>query len=210
MCKLCGPCSRYIADWFDQKIRSAFAPRHATRLAKSFQPTATQEITRLLMQYIAEEDHYEKTLGKIQNFITFGGFTATLYMFSTSIPAVVDTLEAIEMAFVDASAKGYEDRREWIHGMVFHLFLDLLDVHRNHLGKTPFTDVWMQRHREKAAAAAAQAGRVSDTAAVCGSLDDDFEDEIPIIVTPKEAGVTFLDSYLDADKKEEWDALYNS
>jgi hypothetical protein len=96
--------------------------------------------------------------------------------------------------------------------MVFRLFLDLLDVHRNHLGKTPFTDVWMRQHREKAAAAAAQAARVSDTAAVCGRLDDedDYEDEIPIIVTPKEAGVTFLDSYLDSDKKEEWDALYNS
>jgi hypothetical protein len=159
------------------------------------------------MQYISEEDHYENTLNKIQNFITFGGFTATLYMFSTSIPAVVDTLEAIEMAFVDASAKGYEGRREWIHGMVFHLFLDLLDVHRNHLGKTPFTDVWMQRHREKKAA---EEKHVSDMAAVCGSLDDDFEDEIPIIVTPKETGMTFLDSYLDADKKEEWDALYNS
>jgi hypothetical protein len=153
------------------------------------------------MQYIAEEAHYEKTLQQIQNFITFGGFTATLYTFSTGIPAVADTIEAIEMAFIDASAKGYEGRREWIHGMVFHLFMDVLDVHRNHLGKTPFKDVWIEKHRQKHAAAK----HMPDTAAVCGRAD---EDEIPVVVTHKEVGITFLDSYLSGEAKEEWDELY--
>jgi hypothetical protein len=185
----CATCTRYIADWFDQELRVAFDGKRMARLAKSFQPVATREITRLLMLYLAEETHYEKMRDKIRTYIDFGGLSTTIHTFSTSIPEVADTVEAIDMAFFDASGKGLCERRDWIRNVLLDLFLEVLDVHRVHLGRAPFKDVWAENYRAR-------------------QQMQKFLAQITI--TGDVAGTSFLESYLKGGEAEqkEWDELY--
>ena len=192
----CKSCSNYIADWFDQKLDTVFDASQRRRLAPQFQPMATKEITRLLMLYIAEEAHYETTRDKIQNFVQFTGLEPTIQMFTYGIPAVTETIDVIEAALFDVSAKGWDAKREWIRGIIFHLFLDLLDVHRMHEGCIPFRDIWSEAARAKRAAVAASGP---------------YQEELQMItVVEPPSGVAFLESYLNGDdsQKKEWEEFY--
>jgi hypothetical protein len=191
----CASCARYIADRFDEKLYALFSAKQRRRLATTFQPLATKEITRLLMLYIAEEKHYEETREKIQNFVNFTGVEPTIHMFCSGIPAVSEALEAIDVALFDVSGKGWDTKCEWIRGVIFYLFLDLLEIHRMHQGRAPFRDVWSEAAREKRAAASA--------------IDYDEELQMIKIMEPP-SGVAFLESYLNGDdtQKKEWAELY--
>ena len=147
------------------------------------------------MRYLRDEKDYETVRSKMQNFVQFIGLDSTIHIFSSGLPAVADTVEAIDMALFDATGKGSGATHDWIRRMVFELFMDLLELHRVHEGRAPFRDIW------RAAAPAA----APDNMAVCGSP---YEEELQVIKVHPAAN--FLESYLTAtpEEKKEWDELY--
>jgi hypothetical protein len=193
----CGTCSRYIADWLDDKLHTKFEAKQRRRLHAEFQPTATKEITRLLMRYLRDEKDYEAVRNKMQNFVQFVGLDSTIHIFSSGLPAVADTVEFIDMALFDATGKGWDKARDWIRRMVFELFMDLLELHRVHEGRAPFRDIWRAALRAPPAP--------PDNRAVCGPP---YEQELQVIKVHPAAN--FLESYLTAtpEEKKEWDELY--
>lgn len=198
----CATCSRYIADWFDDKLHATFETKQRRRLRAEFQPAATKEITRLLMHYLQEELHYEETCNKMRTFVEFVGLEPTIHMFSSGIPVVADTVEAIDAALFDATGKGWDKAHDWIRRLIFQLFLDLLELHRVHEGRAPFRDIWAEAARAKRAALTPP-----DNMAVYGP----YQEELQVIHVPAAlSGANFLESYLNASdaEKKEWDELY--
>lgn len=132
-----------------------FEKKELRRLTEAeFQLSTIKEVTRMMMKFIKEEAHYEKVLGELMSYIKFGGVSYTADIFSMNIPIVVETVDTIDLLFLDASGKKYGERREWLRHILLALFLELLDVHKMHKGTAPFKDIWRERYTEKMALAA--------------------------------------------------------
>jgi hypothetical protein len=62
---------------------------------------------------------------------------------------VADVIETLEHLMAETSAKDFAIKQYWIRDKLFQLFMELVDIHGIHLGKAPFTDVWVQRYKER-------------------------------------------------------------